>query len=360
MSDVDLKMSVDHRSAVPLYEQICQQIREKIESRQLVPGASLPTTYQLREQLLINAKTAQQAMATLAREGYVIRQARRGTTVRGIPRRGVVGIYTHLDLLSQDGIHEYYRLITGNLGQQLDEQSRVHRLYLGSLRSGVNAACEDLLQHLSSGALCGVVLVNSPPHLDELVRVGRQMLIPVVALSGSGEVDYSARVDHLGYVRVAAKYLLQQGCQRVGVIYNRFSLAFQELGIAQSVLNQAGYLTKPDWVLGWSGTQEGGYEAAQRMPLAELDGLIVEDDVMAIGVDRFLAESKIRVPDDLRVTTFWNRGSRLWLNLPFTRFEIDTAKQARLGLELVQEVIMGKRIAEPHIKIAVEHSALNG
>lgn len=356
MTSTELDITIDARSAVPLYEQICQQIRQKIESKQLAPGMALPTNHELCARLRINYKTAQQAMATLAQEGYVTRQARRGTVVKGIPRR-VVGIYAHFDLLREDGKHEYYRLITGHLIRLLESHGRIHRLYLGSATpQAPNAASEDLLRHLTGGTLCGVLLVNAPPQLEKLIQQSRSLRVPVIALSaGCAAAEYSAQSDLVGMVRVVAAHLHAQGCRRVGVIFNRDSAAFRQAGmgpdqIAQ-ILQENNLSSQASWIVGRPETEQGGYDAAASLHLKELDGLIVEDDVMALGVDRRLSELGIDVPGDLMVATYWNHGSRLRLTLPFERFELDVAEQAHVGLQLMQDAIHGRRIAQPHVKI---------
>ncbi len=359
MAENELDIVVQQDSTVPLYEQICEQIRQKIESRQLPPGAQLPTSHELCARLQINYKTAHQAMATLAKEGYVTRQARRGTVVKGIPRRGVVAIYSFPDYFSLDGKHEYYRLIMGHLGRLLENHGRVHRQYLGSdTPETPNLACDDLLKHLVGGMLCGVLLVKPPQNMEELVAQGRALHVPVVALLHSGlTVDYSVSVDFLGFVRSAAQHLYQQGSRRIGVIFNSPSYAFRDLGLVAESFEQSGCTAKSSWMIGHAGTEEGGYEAAVNMPLAELDGLIIKDDVMALGVERRLRELNVNVPRDLKVATFWNRGSRLSLTLPFERFEMDVERLASLGLQLMQDVASGQRITEPHLKISPIHQS---
>jgi DNA-binding LacI/PurR family transcriptional regulator len=353
MSDTILKLIVDQRSPVPMYEQICQQIRTKIEKKLLQPGTQLPTTQELRTRLQVNSKTAQLAMATLAKEGYVTRRARRGTVVKGIPRRGVVGIYSYMALFAPEGKFEFYRLISSHLGRQLEALGRVHRMYLGSESPDTsNTAGEDLLRHLSSGALSGVMLVNTPhQQFDELVQVGRQMRIPVVALSGNREVDYSVRIDLPGYVRSAAEYLRHQGRRNVGVIFNNSSPSFRDGTLIPRILEESGIRPVPAWIVGQDAAEQGGYDAAGRLPLDKLDGLIVLDDIMATGVDRKLCESGIRVPGNLLVVTLWLQGSRLRLTLPFQRFEVNIAGQVERALQLMQDAIHGQRISEPHLKI---------
>jgi DNA-binding LacI/PurR family transcriptional regulator len=265
-----------------------------------------------------------------------------------------VALYSFPDHFSEDGKHEYYRLIMGHLSRLLESHGRVHRQYLGSNTPATpNVACEDLLRHLAGRTLSGMLLVTRPQYLDEMMQHSRAHRIPVVALWGGcdRDVDYSVQVDYHGYVRAAAQHLKRQGCRRVGVVYNHSSAAFREEGVVARILKQAGLASSPSWIVGNPETEEGGYEAATRLSRAKLDGWIIEDDEMASGADRRLSEIGIRVPDDLRVTTFWNRGSRLRLTLPFERFELDVEKQAGLSLQLMQDAVSGQRLAEPHVKI---------
>jgi DNA-binding LacI/PurR family transcriptional regulator len=196
------------------------------------------------------------------------------------------------------------------------------------------------------------MLVNTPhQQFDELVQVGRQMRIPVVALSGNREVDYSVRIDLPGYVRSAAEYLRHQGRRNVGVIFNNSSPSFRDGTLIPRILEESGIRPVPAWIVGQDAAEQGGYDAAGRLPLDKLDGLIVLDDIMATGVDRKLCESGIRVPGNLLVVTLWLQGSRLRLTLPFQRFEVNIAGQVERALQLMQDAIHGQRISEPHLKI---------
>lgn len=353
MAVAELDITIDQQSGVPLYEQVCQYFRQKIESKALPVGAQLPTSHELGAQLQVSYKTAHLAMATLAKEGYVTRAARRGTVVKGIPRRGVVGIYCYIDLLRLGGDHESYRLTASHLSSRLEHLGRVHRMYLGSeTPDASNTAGEDLLRHLSSGALAGVMLVNTPhKQLEQLVQIGRTMRIPVVALSGYGDVEYSVRIDFPGYVRAASEYLRRRGCKNIGVIYNSSSRSFHNPAVIPNILRDSGFEPDSTRIIGRVETVRGGYDAASQMPWSEIDGLVVQDDVMATGVDRRLCELDICVPRDLLATTFWIRGSHARLTLPFECFEADPWRQVQLALKLMQDAINGRRVLHPHIKL---------
>lgn len=358
MNEDELNITLDHRNAVPLYEQICRQIREKIESHELATGSPLPTNHEFCERLQVSYTTAHQAMATLAKEGYVTRVARRGTVVKGIPRRGVVGIYTWMELLGPEVKYDFYRLITSQLNGQLESQGRVYRMYLGTESERMsNTAAEDLMRHLMGGTLCGAILVSPYPRVGKLIEQSWIARVPVVALAGNNEADYSVRVDYAGAIRSAAAYLKHQGRQRVGLIYNQDSLILRDPKVMGQILSQCGYDSRPTWIVGGDDTEEGGCEAAGRLPVDELDGLILQDDVMGLGVERRLMEMKVSVPGALAVTIVCNRGSRVRASLPFEPIEFDAEKQAQVSLQLLQNAISGKRISEPHRKVAPVHES---
>ena len=75
------------RSAVPVYRQIAEQIRERVESGSLTPGDRLPAIRDLAAALGVNRDTVALAYEELAAQGVVESQVGRGTFVRGLRPR---------------------------------------------------------------------------------------------------------------------------------------------------------------------------------------------------------------------------------------------------------------------------------
>ncbi|MFD0852994.1 GntR family transcriptional regulator, partial [Actinomadura adrarensis] len=67
--------------AEPMYQQIAQKLRFKIEQGELAPGAQLPTELELREEYSASRNTIRDAIKVLIREGLVLTQPGRGTFV---------------------------------------------------------------------------------------------------------------------------------------------------------------------------------------------------------------------------------------------------------------------------------------
>ncbi|MCS7222865.1 MAG: GntR family transcriptional regulator [Anaerolineae bacterium] len=74
-------LRIDHSSAVPLYHQIKENLRDLIESGELKPGMMLPSERELAERYAVSRLTVRQAISELARDGLLIRQHGIGTFV---------------------------------------------------------------------------------------------------------------------------------------------------------------------------------------------------------------------------------------------------------------------------------------
>ena len=77
----DTLVRLDPRGDAPAYRQICDSLREAIVSGRLAPGAHLPSTRLLAEDLGVSRNTVNGALAHLRSEGYVVARARTGTFV---------------------------------------------------------------------------------------------------------------------------------------------------------------------------------------------------------------------------------------------------------------------------------------
>jgi len=78
-------LQLERESSVPLYQQICQKLREAILSGELAEGTRLPTERSLATELGVNRTTVMNAYNELASEGLIEGHVGRGTLVRRNP-----------------------------------------------------------------------------------------------------------------------------------------------------------------------------------------------------------------------------------------------------------------------------------
>ena len=72
-------ITLERKSGLPLYRQICQQLREAILSGELAEGTRLPTERALASALGVNRTTVMNAYNELASEGLIEGHVGRGT-----------------------------------------------------------------------------------------------------------------------------------------------------------------------------------------------------------------------------------------------------------------------------------------
>ncbi|MGD8623102.1 MAG: GntR family transcriptional regulator [Anaerolineae bacterium] len=78
---MDLSFQIDHKSGIPIYIQIMEQIKHLLATGALQSGQQLPTIRQLAVDLTINLHTVAHAYAELEREGFLTIQRGRGTFI---------------------------------------------------------------------------------------------------------------------------------------------------------------------------------------------------------------------------------------------------------------------------------------
>src|SRR6266849_1801354 len=85
-------LDIDARSAVPIYRQVYQQLKDSIGSGKLPKGSRLPATRELAGLLGLNRTTISAAYELLESEGLIAGQVGRGSFVTGAPDSEYQGI----------------------------------------------------------------------------------------------------------------------------------------------------------------------------------------------------------------------------------------------------------------------------
>lgn len=84
-------ITLERNSGIPVFRQICEQIRFQVAAGILGPGSETPSTRELAAQLGINPMTVSKAYALLEQEGVLERRPGLSLVVRGRSERAEHG-----------------------------------------------------------------------------------------------------------------------------------------------------------------------------------------------------------------------------------------------------------------------------
>lgn len=158
---------IDRRSALPLYQQIYEQLRGKISSDQLKPGDALPTEADLIEQYRVSRATVRQALDALVQDGLIYRERGRGTFVaHPTVQQGLTRVISFTEDMRSRGFEPGSRVLSAALVPATDEMAsrlavdpgeelaRIERLRLAdgepmSVEAShlIHRACPGILRH---------------------------------------------------------------------------------------------------------------------------------------------------------------------------------------------------------------------
>ncbi|MCC7350166.1 MAG: GntR family transcriptional regulator [Phycisphaerales bacterium] len=355
-STVLSELKLDSSSSEQLHLQLQRQIREKIQAHRLSPGEKLPTNHQISASLSISYETVQRAMKALADRGLVVRHKSKGTFVRKALMPRVVAVYCSESVFDPQA-SPFASLMAHHLSCQLHEEAREMRVYYAPEPWGNKTkGFADLRRDLEERRVAGVITLCRMPR--ELVDLAEQVSIPVVGVVTPHAAANVVWIDYEDFTHRSMRRMVKEGCHRVALV--GFSTDVEGIHVDDLIkiagangLSLSAADVKVTWQDNWV---ERGLQLGRGLDLSAYDGAIIADDIIAMGFTRALSGRGVRVPEDLRLITMWNRGSPLSLALPAVRYEVNLEEMARQGVWMLDQLIDGRPVARPQVLLKLEES----
>ncbi|BCM92600.1 lactose operon repressor [Abditibacteriota bacterium] len=320
--------------AGPLHGQVRQFLRETIEEH-FEDGQSFWTERLLIERLGIARGTLRQALDELAREGVLVREAKRGSFVRKTTVMALGLIFERADT-------DFYAEMTQHLAAQCI--ARGLRLELYPLLTGASAEkLPDEIRHqptherlllmpegLSGAANLPALLSERGYRVLSLDDVAGQSGVPFVTTDGEKAVRMA--FDHLqqiGHRRIA--FLVNEPSERPSV--RRKMAEFQRLTIERDL---------PEALLADCETQFGqsSFEKAYAMMPTLWDdevrrptAIFTASDPGAWAALRWFAEQNIKVPDEVSVLGYEGVKPDAFTHPPLSTIAHDFDELARRAVD---------------------------
>ena len=348
-----MPFAVTRSSRATLVQQVAEGLHRAIDSGFYKPGDVLPTTRGLADALGVSRIVTRAAVRELAEAGLINPKPSVGSVVLG--RRGKLWRGNVLFISRAKGWMYYASVFTATLRTRLVKAGWLftHVAVESSVDGKVDVS--ELELQLTHPVTLAVVLFDNPAAERILSRSG----VPFVTIGDVPSCRLKGCVGHVCYDRTAVateiakaaveagvKTALQVGCadfddigaalKVAGIRTTKWTIPIPKNGIMPMAVSSAAREVFAECLAGRARCPQrapriepasqlaslGGYSAAWGQ--AALPDLVYfSDDYLCVGALAAFVAAGIRVPDDVRVVTWANRGNGPFYVTELTRTEMD-------------------------------------
>ncbi|MFA9477374.1 GntR family transcriptional regulator [Phycisphaerales bacterium AB-hyl4] len=339
---------LEHGRGVPKYLQLAAILRRDILENRLAPGEKLKSVRELANLHDSNKATVSQTMRHLASEGLVELKEKKGCFVREQSPRSAAVVFDRN--IYDPNRTPYTSLLLQELEERFEEQGWICRPLLNTSPW----AWEEFREALKNRQFDVVVSVSS--EFDEqMLAIMRQVDIPAVGVFCLDGFDHFVDLDWFELGRRAVDALMAAGARRIGLIHGPEQFGREKGPSAgyQAGLAAQGIAFDPALVRCVSFQQSAGREAVASLldQAAELDGLIVADELLMQGVAHELVSRPVRVPDELVVASQVSVRKDDPFIVPVIQLHHNVTQQALRLVELAVALNARKHTANSMIRI---------
>lgn len=411
---MNMPVSIDRNSPIPLHFQLAQVLRRKIESGAYGPGDKLPTELELVRDFSVSQITVRQSLDHLAKEKLISRERGRGTFVRAIPaspRRtspadGAVryrriacivpwsteSIFAELVIAVEHAAHDrgYQLILVNNRDNPEIEMVKLRELTDHGVDGIVwivptNNPNEAMMRKVrdGGGAIVGGVGAGGGASTVAPPDAASRRPIPIVLVDRRFPelgVDFVGS-DNAAGVRQAVRHLAEEcGCRNLVYIKERTRHMSATSERHDGMIAACRELVLPDpLVLSSRGkfAENGRLCARKLLPLAhQYDGAISQTaNAGAAFIEELRSAGGLRAPQDLQVVCFDTNDPTIPCYPPMTsirqRFDLIGEKAAEVLIGRIEGSISGaaqdyrvrtdlvvRQSTDPKIKAAREITAV--
>lgn len=327
-----------------IWHQVGDQIRAKILSGELPPGAKLPSTASIAKEAETDVKTVHRALSVLVKEGLISRRRKIGTIVT--ERKSTispVGVYSHIGFPAATNQAFLHHLL-------IRVQQEARRLKLQTVTWNDERSDEEsktmmpeIERAVRTGQINSLIVINFNPKRYEALN---KLHVPCAFYGGykSNCVNF----QHSEFVRLALESLKARGCRSVGFI-NQLDPDVADDSFLQ-MCKSLGLKTREDFVIhniefGENDLERFGYEGFKQLwsrKPRHPDGIIVYPDTSARGAIIAAAESGAKIGKDLHLALHRNEGIDIFCPFPADWILTDIQETARALIKQVKNVLAGR------------------
>ena len=349
-------------------ETIHADLRDKILTRQWREGDRLPTETELAAHFGCAIGTVSKAIALLAHDGFVKRRTRLGTQVVWSPGKSNVTQLDSFAFIYPSEQHEgIWRTVKGFQDAARERERRVVMLTTGTDYRKEAEYVGRLSEFDVRGAVVYPILqtANDQVHFSQMLMASKFPVVLVeVNIAGLGWPAVVVDGFHAGYTM--AKYLIEQGHERVGFLsnyswvpsmrdrYMGYRWALEEAGLKES---SDTVLLEPSMHANFSDSLEEPRRLGRDFlakAAGRIDAVLCADDFLAQGLILAAQAKSIKVPKDLKVAGINDYGNLASVQPLLTTYRIPCEKVGRSAFEQLEYVLSGQPAAAAEMQVRGE------
>ena len=357
-----------------LYRQIANDLIRRIDEKELLPGAQVPTELELCRSYDVSRITIRHAIRELVDKDLVYRVKGKGTFIKlpagwdeFYPDKKIIGDSRLISAILPHSDIDSFELLRG-----IEHESKQHGFFISFHNSGGGTheheaeLIEDLTQSTHSRGLI-VYPRNSHENLSVFSRLAISgfpvvfidrdidgIPFPLVQTDNEGGMyDATKHLINLGHRRIA---FASQDMSNVKPVYGRYlgycrALIEAKIEIDESlVLDYASNLQKKDG----SGADLMEYFFSRLEDVAPPTAYVMENDLTAIAFLRFAGEHGVHIPEDISVCGYDNLPVGEHQNPPLTTVEQPFFRIGELAARLLIGKFSGESKSSPVTTVATK------
>lgn len=204
----------------------------------------------------------------------------------------------------------------------------------------------------------GIILMTSKEE-DECIDYLLSMDFPFSLIGTAFDEDEKInQVDNDNYKAAyeLTKHIIDSGRNRIAIIVGDMNLMVSKKRVAgyKQALIDCNIDFDENLLFSGSFDEKIGYDYAEEISKIEPlpDGLVVTDDLVALGAVKAFENLGINIPKDIAIASFNNSVFAKHSNIPLTSVDINAIELGRQAMNLlvtaIEEETRGKKVSIPH------------
>lgn len=323
---------IDRTKALPVYQQICDQLRRELILNGYFPEERFYSYRKLREFYKVELRTIAAALEPLLREGLLVKRAASGIYVgntigKDVSRREVGTVW--YAVIGEKFSHPFYFNVFEGVESEAERFGL--RVIVGLKKDPVSFKrwfCPQPGDGLIITGCC------SREYIDSVAMKCNDNIIVVGSYDFSGNFGCVTSSYHHA-IQKSLDLATDYGCRRIGIISNSEKrLISMELFAAAETCRRS-HLNEIEDLIHITDPDEDGYAAMEKMSSFRPDCVLLTEPAF-IGAMEYLHAHKLRCPEDVFVIRYGKEThDDRYLNMAAVNIESDSIVLGQNALQML-------------------------